>query len=211
MTTNVAATIEAGRQAWQRLKGERKTWSDWLAVARCLEAGRAQVMKDSKTNRPVGTTYNTAMGTWLREQGLDGVTAQERYRLGKILANLADIGPWLASLDDAQRRKWNHPSAIWGRFRIHKTAVRAAATADKLATMPTRKAGPVYWSQDHVSRAHSAMLRSRSSDLLVLARLALEGAVRTADDLLVLIPQREPLSPRTAGIFGTGAALQVGV
>jgi hypothetical protein len=55
----------------------------------------------------------------------------------------------------------------------------------------------IYWPQDFLRRAHRAMLDSRSSDLLTLARVALEAAIRSEIDLLELLsdaPQqkREP-------------------
>jgi hypothetical protein len=47
-------------------------------------------------------------------------------------------------------------------------------------------------------RAHEAMLTSRSSDLPVLARVALTAAIRNEDDLLALLdnsPTRAPAKP----------------
>lgn len=41
--------------------------------------------------------------------------------------------------------------------------------------------------QDFVRRAHEAMLKSRSTDLLTLARLALEAAIKTESDVLALL------------------------
>ena len=58
---------------------------------------------------------------------------------------------------------------------------------------------------------------STSRDLYILARVAMEDAIKTEADLLALLPQREPLSPRTAGMSGlrptpdiSGAAGHVG-
>jgi hypothetical protein len=59
-------TIAAGRDAWQRLRErERATWSDWLIVGRALIIGRTEALKIAKTNCPVGSRYNSAMGRWL--------------------------------------------------------------------------------------------------------------------------------------------------
>ncbi len=41
-------------------------------------------------------------------------------------------------------------------------------------------------------RAHQAMLDSRSSDLLTLARVALEAAIRTEADILELLQPANP-------------------
>ena len=39
------------------------------------------------------------------------------------------------------------------------------------------------------------MLRARSSDLLTLARAALQGAIRNERDLLDLVPDHKPAAP----------------
>jgi hypothetical protein len=63
--------------------------------------------------------------------------------------------------------------------------------------MPSHRNGrPIYWPQDCVRRAHEAMLKSRSSDLLTLARCALEAAIPTEHVLLELLNAEAP--PRRA-------------
>jgi hypothetical protein len=55
-------------------------------------------------------------------------------------------------------------------------------------------------------RAHEAMLHSRSSDLLTLARVALQAAIRNEADLLALLSADPPTknhrfrSPRPAAL-----------
>jgi hypothetical protein len=54
---------------------------------------------------------------------------------------------------------------------------------------------PIHWPQQCVRAAHEAMLKSRSHDLLRLARLALEAAIRTESDLIELlndVPKPKP-------------------
>jgi hypothetical protein len=46
----------------------------------------------------------SAMGKWLRENGLADVAAQERYRAMLVLENLAAIETWRDGLDEARRR-----------------------------------------------------------------------------------------------------------
>jgi len=94
--------------------------ADRLAVGRALQIGRGAAMKAAKSIRPVGTTYNRRMHDWLRENGLDGITAQERYRLQRILENLTEVETWRNGLDDATRRRLNHPNSIWSHFRRRK-------------------------------------------------------------------------------------------
>jgi hypothetical protein len=61
---------------------------------------------------------------------------------------------------------------------------RVTAVADA-----AQKGRPVYWSQAAMRRAHQAMLDSRSHDLLILARAALQAAIRNEGDLLALLPE----------------------
>jgi hypothetical protein len=58
---------------------------------------------------------------------------------------------------------------------------------------------PVYWSQAAVRRAHEKMLASRSTDLLVLARICLENAIRNEADLIALLDDRPPAAFKPKG------------
>lgn len=200
---SIEAALLDGRAAWARLRGERKSWRDWVRVARALAIGRTAVMEAVKTNRPVGSKYNSAMRAWLRDNGLDGISTQERYRALLVLENLAAIEAWRDALPEATARRLNHPGAVWHAWRRsgskqskpvateHPLAPSIAAAAER-----SRRGKAVYWSQDALARAHVAMLRSRSTDLLVLARLALQGAIRDEADLLKLLsPERLTTSP----------------
>jgi hypothetical protein len=63
------------------------------------------------------------------------------------------------------------------------------------APVPSYRHGkPIFWPQHCVRAAHEAMLKSRSSDLLTLARAALEAAIPTQNVLIEL------LSPNTTGM-----------
>jgi hypothetical protein len=195
--------VDAGRAAWERIKGrDRATWGDWIDVARSLAIGRAETMKAANTNRPVGTTYNRLMGQWLKQHGFDGINNQERYRALRCLENLDAIEAWRATLDDASRRRLNHVGAIWAHWRRRKTKAERAAPACKnfvKATISHKNgARPVYWPQDAVRRAHMAMLDSRSHDLLVLARVALEAAIPSADVLVDLLDEAQQPHPAKA-------------
>jgi hypothetical protein len=114
-----------------------------------------------------------------------------------VIENLDEIDPWRSELDDKARRRLNHPGAVWHAWRRacgdhkklpaqHRDAIvqREAAAAET-----ARRGRAVYWPQDALRRARDAMIGSRSSDLLVLARVALQAAIRNEGDLI------EPLSP----------------
>jgi hypothetical protein len=54
----------------------------------------------------------------------------------------------------------------------------------------------IHWPQDALKRA-AAAIREASSDTFVLARRALEAAIRSEAALLVLLPAVSPVLPRT--------------
>jgi hypothetical protein len=184
--------IAQGREAWERLQGrERKSWDDWILVARAIEIGRVSALKVAVSNRPVGTRYNRAMGAWLRGNGLGDIVAQERYKLLLILDNLRAITIWREGLPPAKRRRLNHPNAIWTHWR-RSTAERRGATAAPRHVVIGKNGGkrkgdrPICWSQDHIRRAADALIEARSTDYFVMAKLSLEAAVRSRADLEAL-------------------------
>jgi hypothetical protein len=147
------------------------------------------------------------MGHWLQANGFDEISAQERYRAILCVENREAIEAWRVGLDDAQRRRLNHPAANWHAWCRAKKAKESASAAD---VPPQRKhivrsdephkggAQAVYWDQASVKRAAMAMIEARSQDWYVLARLALQAAVRTRDDVATLLddpPARSPAKP----------------
>jgi hypothetical protein len=205
MPENHDDVLAAGAAAWSRIRDhEKATWTDWLDVARALAIGRTVALKVAGTNQPVGTRYNTAMGVWLRENGLADIVAQERYRLFLILQNLAEIEAWRAGLSDAQRRRLNHPNAVWSHWRKHKTdddrGAPEARNRVKAATASHKHGKPVYFSQDVVRRAAMALRECGSNDIFKLARVMLEAAIRNEHDLVDLLneatkPQHQAKAP----------------
>ncbi len=101
--TDSSDMVAEGRQAWQRLR-QRATWADWLAVGRALLISRTEALKAAGTNRCVGTRY--IAGDWLRQNGLDDIAAQERYRLMLILEHLPAIEQWRGGLPESEQRKF---------------------------------------------------------------------------------------------------------
>ena len=90
--TEILDDIAAAQAAWTRLRAnDRATFDDWIMVGRALVIGRAEAMKLAKTNKPLGSRYNRCMGRWLRQNGLDGISAQERYRVVAVIENLPAI------------------------------------------------------------------------------------------------------------------------
>jgi hypothetical protein len=164
-------------------------------------------MGAANANRPLGTRYNHAMGKWLRENGLDGITNQERYRALLCLENLEAIEVWHASLDDAQRRRLNHPGAIWAHWRrstvspetiserVSPETVSERTGRDGKSTKPPKPRShgkPIYWRQEMLRRAATALRETRSSDIFVVARAVLEAAIRNQDDVAQLLNDAKP-------------------
>jgi hypothetical protein len=163
--------------------------------------GRAAAMKAANTNRAVGTRYNKAMGRWLRDNGLSDISAQERYRALLVIDNKDEISKWRDGLDDRRRRSLNHPGACWHAWRKSKTEPPAPARHIVKGTTPHKTGRPIFWSQDMVRRAAIAIKDARTTDYFVMARAALEAAVRDGDDLLALLdntPIRAPAKPAPA-------------
>jgi hypothetical protein len=108
--------VRAGVEAWTRLR-RNAGFADWVSVARALAVGRATAMRVAQTDRPVGSKYNAAVGVWLRQHGLDGIGAQERYKALLVVDHLDEVRKWRDALDEDRRRKLNHPSAVWAHWR----------------------------------------------------------------------------------------------
>jgi hypothetical protein len=200
--------IEAGRAAWARIRENgRRSFDDWILVARALAIGRSVALQEAGTDRPYGVTFTRASARWLRQAGLTGINDQERSIALLVLANLPAISAWRDGLDEAQRRRHNHPNGVfmcWRRSVRAETAKRQDVAAPKTAAQRQdvvprvtaeaaeaaryHKPRAVYWSQDALRRAHEAMVLSRSSDLLTLATVALRAAVRNEADLIALLP-----------------------
>jgi hypothetical protein len=181
--------IAAARDAWVRIcRRGQTTFDDWVLIGRAVAIGRAECLKIAGSNRPFGKKYTAAMGLWLANAGLDGIHQQERYWALKIVDNIAEIEAWRATLDDAGRRHFNHPQSIWTHWRRSLGAERSKPPPREQRRPRSGRA--IFWGQDHIRRAAHAMRESRSSDYFVLARVALQAAIRTESDIEALLSPR---------------------
>jgi hypothetical protein len=182
--------IEAGRKAWQRIKEHgRKSFDDWITVARALAIGRSAALQEAGTDRPYGVTFTRASARWLRQTGLDGLNDQERSRSLLVLKNLPAILEWRAGVDEAQRDRFNHPNSVWINWR---RSVRPIPTEPGPRVTRHSKPKAIFWSQDAIRRAAVALRECYSNDTFVMARRALEAAIRCEADLLLLLPADPP-------------------
>ncbi|MGB6400465.1 MAG: hypothetical protein WBF73_32990, partial [Bradyrhizobium sp.] len=190
MTDSADDAVIVGREAWARIKeNSRRSWDDWLKVGRALQIGRTAALAAAGCNAPVGSKYNVAMGRWLVDHQLDGVVAQERYAIQKILEHLDAVTAWRDGLPEPQRRRHNHPS-LWHVFRRATKAETGTSTRQCVrgARSSHKHGKPVYWPQDMLRRAAMALRECGSSDIFRLARVALEAAIRNEADLIELLP-----------------------
>jgi hypothetical protein len=197
--TEAADDIAAARAAWQRLRNERQT-NDWVLIGRALAIGRAVCMRQASANKPHGFAYNRMMGAWLRENGLDGVSTQERYRAVLVLENLPAIELWREALPEERRRKLNHPGAVWAHWhrtqRVPRQHVQAgqSTVAGKLPARPTG---------DMLRRICAAMAATRSNDRIILAEaayMAIKMAELEASALAKPAPKTAKVKPKAKKI-----------
>jgi hypothetical protein len=122
------------------------------------------------------------------------------------------IEAWRATLEDAKKRPLNYPRSVWHARRSTKAETprpprrqqvvvkRVSATAEA-----ARQGRAIYWPHDAMRRAHQAMLDSRSHDLLILARAALQAAIRNEGDLLALLSEQPAGSTPRRSVENNGA------
>jgi hypothetical protein len=200
--TDPVDDIAAGRAACERIRGhDRKSWHDWLAVGRALVIGRAEMMAKANSNRPLGTVYNRLMGEWLKQHGFGDVNNQERYRI--ISASRTRPRSNISALDwTTPTARLNHPNAVWSHWPWRNQETESAAPSARSyvkAAMPSHKHGkPIHWPGDPIRRAASAIREVYSTDFYVMARRALEAAIRNEADLLELLLVDPPAPARRA-------------
>jgi hypothetical protein len=129
----------------------------------------------------------------------------ERYRALLCLENLQAIESWRDILDEAQRRRLNHPNAIWTHWRRSISAEASRQRQHVVATVTAKAARrgsniAIRWPGTMLKRAAAAIREARSNDTIVLAKAALSAAIRTEVDLLELLPDPTPAKPAPRSI-----------
>jgi hypothetical protein len=141
-----------------------------------------------------------AIGAWLSTNGLNEISAQERYRAIQCLERREEIEAWRASLDDTKRRTLNHPSAVWHAWRrATRTSSATGSVRRRLHVVtnnrPHKVVRSIHWPGDMLRRAAHAVHDARSADSIILAKAALAAAIRNEVDLLELLPDPRPTRP----------------
>jgi hypothetical protein len=109
--------IRRGQEAWKRHKADA-TWLDWMSIGEAITIGRHEAMMEAGKNRPEGSAYNKAFGAWLKAHAFDDLDPSDRKRLLDCCDHRVAIEQWRATkLTGPQRRKLNHPSSVWRRWK----------------------------------------------------------------------------------------------
>jgi hypothetical protein len=119
--------IALGREALKRLKANyRQNWEDFKMLGRAFLKGREEVL--TKVGGKVGNkAYNMRYGEWLRLNELDGfLDKSDRSKLIALVENLEKVEAWRASLTEAERSRYNHPSTLWRAWRCPRRGQRWA-------------------------------------------------------------------------------------
>ena len=189
-------TICAGREAWQRIKDRDKaSFEDWLMIGRALIAGRTECMSKAGCNKPYGPAYQRRMRVWLDDNGLAEIDSHERVNAIHCVEHQVEIEAWRDSLTEVQRRRANHPNTIIAHWRRRTVPQKTGPKPATFQHHPRADARPIYWEQDYLRRAASALRECRSTDVIVLARAVLEAAVRSEADVYPLLEQSHRPKP----------------
>ena len=111
-----------------------------LAASRCFPLFSQQQTIVIACRKSISSRKSERWGSWLRENGLDGINNQERYRALLCLENLQAIERWRDGLDEMQRRRLNHPGAIWAHWQRSLKAEASRQRQHVVATVTAKTA-----------------------------------------------------------------------
>lgn len=181
--TEGADEIQAGRDAWARIRDhEKKCWSDWCAVGMALKIGRAAAMQAAGAKTAHGKKYTALMGGWLRVNGFDDILPAARYRAVQCVDNIAAIEQFRAGLGERERAKLNHPDSIWWNWKRSQRAEKVRAPQRRIdRPRATGCAAPASSDQNLIRVVAAALLKDFSNDTYKMAAAAVAAIRRVAD------------------------------
>jgi hypothetical protein len=168
--------IEAGQQAWSRLKS-RSTWADWKTLGAAIAEGRTEAMARARTNEPTGRRYNTEFGNWLAGHDFGDLEATTRKRLLQCMEQIDAIEAWLKKLEIDKRLKLNHPTTVlsaWKRSTAAPKAKTEVASPDHTAALRAAWEVAPIEAQKEFLAAILAMFQGSLSDLFGMMPEALQ-------------------------------------
>jgi hypothetical protein len=101
--------VRRGQEAMER---KRRSFDDFMLIAGALEVGCTEIMRAVHTNKPIGRRYATAMDKWLFARSFHLIDKCTRSHLLECLQHLAEIAKWRATLSEAKRFSFNHPTTV---------------------------------------------------------------------------------------------------
>jgi hypothetical protein len=149
-------------------------------------------MLDAKANKAMGTRYNLAFGAAMKANDLDGISGQDRYKIIQCLEHEIEIEQWRASLDEKQRLKLNHPSAVWAHFCKAFRPGRQIEPRPRATAHKPHKSRPNFWNQNVLRRAAEGIKAANTNDIFLIARAVLDAAFPTVDSLLEAAAEPRP-------------------
>jgi hypothetical protein len=92
-----------------------RDWSDWLLIGEALVIGRQEAIDKAKNNQ--GRLYNETFHNWIQHAGFADLDKGDRGKLLNIMDDLDNVEAWRATLEQSERLRLNHPSAVWRRLK----------------------------------------------------------------------------------------------
>ena len=109
---NPLTTDEVIRRGQEAMERKRRSFDDWMLIAEALQVGRTEVMRVLHTNKPTGGRYKKAMGEWLFTRSFHLIDKCTRNHLLECLRHRTEIAKWRATLTEAGRFSFNHPTTV---------------------------------------------------------------------------------------------------
>jgi hypothetical protein len=120
------------------MERKRRGWDDWLAIAKALEAGRAEVTRALHTNAH-GRRFEKAMGEWLIANRFKEINKATRSQLFDCLKHKIEIEKWRARLTDSERWKFNHPDTVLRKWKASNSRPRSKRTSEDFANTKNKR------------------------------------------------------------------------
>jgi hypothetical protein len=198
---SISDKVRMGQEAMAR---KRRGWADWIAIGEALQVGRAEVMRDTRTNQPIGRRYENAMAEWLVANGFKEIDKRVRSRLLECLQHLAEIEQWLSRLTDSERFRFNHPDTVLRRWKA-STVVPDPNAAPKQSAYAKLQDAHAKLIEDH----HRLQQQIKAADgdrwkptdtaadiaAVMVDALSLAKAERTAREILKMVKERKATRP----------------
>ncbi|MGJ4928606.1 hypothetical protein ACQR1I_14225 [Bradyrhizobium sp. HKCCYLS2038] len=206
--TDEITIIADGREALARIRqGERMSFQDWCAVGRACRIGRREAMILAGVNSPKGAAYSLRMSGWLADHGLGDIDRMDQFWSMQMADNVEAVAAWRDALPELKRRRYTTPHGIVSGWRksLRCPLQKVRNIVQKPRSPSKAKGAPIGFSGETIRRAAVAMRDEWCNDVFVLARVALQAAIRNEADLIELLPVKRghPVHPAPVAVGPT--------